>query len=225
MVGVIGLNRDAAAQLDLEAGDVGLVVEQSQPAKVERVEPDDPQVGHRALGEVELAVGTEGDHARLVVAGTGKLADHNLGVAASDRDPHDLRRSPADGDVQVAVVIGDAVDRRSKRVQQDRGLCAVEDEDPAAARSAAERQPRFADVRRAVGTERQSGREVQAACLLLQIQRFGNRRCRAHGRRESSSTVDQFGVTSRSIRVIGERSARSIRVIDSWTARGRWRPP
>ena len=141
MVGVVGLDRHAAAELDLQAGDVGLVVEQPEPAEVERVEPDDPEVRHRALGEVQLAVGAEGDHARLVVARTGQLADHDLGVAASDGQPQDLRRSPADGDVQIAVVVGDAVDRRSERVQQDRGLSAVEGEDPAATRSARERQP------------------------------------------------------------------------------------
>ena len=117
-----------------------------------------------ALARAEAAVGVIGATAAVVIGDGCDAAHYDIAalveaqapsgniaiavvnmltqaVAARDREPQDLRRSPADGDVQVAVVVGDAVDRRCQRVQQDRGLIAVKREDPAAPGSPGERQP------------------------------------------------------------------------------------
>ncbi len=91
-----------AGEHHVEAGNVVRLRKPPQPAEFIGIQSDDPQIGHRALREIQLPVRAGHGHVDMVVAGPGHAVDDDrpLIVRADPGDP----AGTALGHVQIPLV-------------------------------------------------------------------------------------------------------------------------
>src|SRR5579884_1754320 len=101
------------AQFDLVAGDIMGMGQQAQPAQFIGIQANNARVGHRTLTEIKLAIWPKNDHIGVIVAGAGQVIQNHRLLAVQIKTA-DARRMPTFGDIETALMIGQAVHRRAQ---------------------------------------------------------------------------------------------------------------
>src|SRR5207249_3299112 len=108
-----------ALELNLQTGKIVRVGQAPQPAEGVGVQPYDGGVRHRSLAEVQLPIGTDSDHVRVVVAWARKVIEHRRAFAARHQAA-DPPRVPSLGYVEGAFMKDQPVDGRAEPVGEKR---------------------------------------------------------------------------------------------------------
>ena len=131
-----------AGEHDVEARYIVGVRQSPQPADLVGVQTDDREVAHRALTEIEPAVGPEGHHVGVVVAGARKPGEHSRAPTV-EVDALYSSAVALVGDIERPVMPRDPVDGRTEPAHHQLALPVFAQPPYATARRrAAERQPR-----------------------------------------------------------------------------------
>ena len=136
IVGLEGLS----GERDVVARNVERMRQRLQPGEIVGIEPDHAGIGHRALAEVEPAVGADRDHVGVVIPATRQSIQN--GPRRLARDPAaDPAGKAALRDIETAGMPGQAVHRLAQTVEHDSApAIRFDTNDAAAGPRAAERQ-------------------------------------------------------------------------------------